>query len=751
MTPSRQSDRISSAAASFLTICWTAVWFAVAVSWLPAADAQSERRPIVQSGAPSNATPTKSLRFGIAGDSRDSQFEGLKLAVFSAELSEDTIQIRVGFVSSGSRPLTGRLVLDEADFNLLGSDYLATNVPQKMAPSLKMPIPEKGLAPGLATAGTLQFALPAHTGKLSLQVTGFPDLPLDIDNPVRQFEPVGLSGLGISTPLALKVYSQEGALSVIPWRIHAINSNERETTFRMSFTNEARSAINWVSRLTGKSARLLDSEGALHSPSHVSDSLAAEIGPMREPWKAGFENGGTVTFPTPHLHAAQSMQLMFPGYPPIRIDLEFGRFIAAAKAVAPVSPTNLPPAAAAERAYRGINQMVITMGQALAAENHEAFLTNFADIGQLRVRQDRFFRGVAQAPVGNISYSLPPNQRFQVRPDGSVHDVLLMFRYHILGASADNEFVSIQKASLAPGPTPSGWQIVRLATISRPPFWELGYTGLRTTDHFLIFYPPATESEENVNKTAAQVEKSYKELERRGFVLEKRYPAFFIPSRNDFQAMTTRDPEKFSGVASAAYSVKDGQIVSTNRAMYINDYRYLVQQKVWGLQDRQKTITHELVHLALANHTRPYTPAWIVEGMAVHHAKQTNNFTRAALRDSRIASRFTLGDMSLSPILGQGIPDKTVISLMYNYSGEVTNYLVKRFGHERVLNFYKAFGKPDAAEMNRFAKTQTYTASGQGAGMEEITFQMTQRLVPAHFGLSLEELTQIIRRELKLK
>ena len=64
------------------------------------------------------------------------------------------------------------------------------------------------------------------------------------------------------------------------------------------------------------------------------------------------------------------------------------------------------------------------------------------------------------------------------------------------------------------------------------------------------------------------------------------------------------------------------------------------------MKDRQATIVHELVHLSLSKNTRPFTPGWVVEGIALHFAKQHNSWSRLDLRKSRQLDKLHLRNLS---------------------------------------------------------------------------------------------------------
>lgn len=693
------------------------------------------------------------LIFDKTVSAREAYLQGLQLLAFTARIEGDMIEIRIGFGNTLTRPLNGRLVLDSGDFHLAGSDFLKGKGAISIDKNLELPIPQgSGLQPHRATSGSLLFPLPENDGKLFLQVTGFPDLALSLDAP--SFTPPDLSAAGITSPLKLKVLSQKGFLSVLPWRVHSVKIDAQTISVQTSFTNEARNSLKIRTPLTGSFMRLRDGESTLHRPGNVSENFVSSISPHGEEWKSDVENLGTISFATPHPHALRNLQIAFPGYPEIRMQLDAngkGYHAALIDTTGGEIPEEaLPPRLASEVAYLQIRDLVAEMSAAFAARDSNRYLAAFRTDGSLRQRQSRFFLDSLRAPVEDIQFELPPNQTFDITPEGTIADLYLRFRYTIDGIAKDNSFVAVVKASFARKPNSQGWFITHFAMVSRIPFWELGYNSKRETEHFIILFPTATETAEHLREATLEVERAYQDLRSQGFELKEKHLAFFIPSSEDFQAFTTRDPERFSGVASSTCEIIGDELTTTNRAIYINDYRYLVQQRAWGVMDRQKTITHELVHLALSDHTRPFTPSWLVEGAAVHYARQTSAATRKVLQNSEIARRLTHSDMSNGYVLGAGVKDPETLALMYSLAGETFTFLIQKFGTKRVLNFYRAFAHPLPGELAELVGTSGYSPNPIPTQLVELTQRMTRRLLREHFAMSLKELTRALQTKLQI-
>ncbi len=168
-----------------------------------------------------------------------------------------------------------------------------------------------------------------------------------------------------------------------------------------------------------------------------------------------------------------------------------------------------------------------------------------------------------------------------------------------------------------------GWKFTR-----NPPFWLLGLTARHQTEHFLIFYRKGPTSERILDISCRQLERAYSELQRHSQLkLGDRYLAFLIDEGDDFETITGMAGIHLQGAASSSYKLEGSEFTVFNRAMFINDES--LRRHTWWGEARQKTITHELVHLILSGDTRQFTPTWLVEGAAVHLTNQID--TRAPL------------------------------------------------------------------------------------------------------------------------
>jgi hypothetical protein len=163
-----------------------------------------------------------------------------------------------------------------------------------------------------------------------------------------------------------------------------------------------------------------------------------------------------------------------------------------------------------------------------------------------------------------------------------------------------------------------------------------------------------------------------------------------IPQKADFRALTGRDAGTFSGASSAAYAMREGELRVLNQAMYVNDSHFSSLQRQWGRTDRQMTLQHELVHLALAELTRPWTPPWLVEGVATVYAGQFDSFAREALRQRMPGGR-VLAHLSQLPYVGAGAVAAEEVRVQYHYSAAAVRWISREFGEETLLRLYAAF------------------------------------------------------------
>jgi len=670
---------------------------------------------------------------------------GLSLAITSATRRGNRISLRVGFRNQGPGIYAKPLQLFEDDFRVLAHRSYRPLPIASVTPVLLTPIPSGGLPPSLSVPGEVVFEGVSQVNRYELQLTGFASLKFALDAE-NEFEPPP-GGKPVKVASRLRLEPVENALGVIDLHLHSLSYDGENLRFDIGFRNGGRAPVTWNGPLTGAAARFLDTERRFHVPERVEGAIKAGVGPKGAAWKVGVENGGAVIFRGVHPHALLESRFLFPGFPAVHLSWD-----SAAKTfvVAPVaspagssSPATRQPlqARAEQQRFEDVRGLLSRINHAISANDRVGYLLGFSDIGHLRARQTELLETFDKLPVKNLRYHVPSHQQIRADPDGGASNVMVELRYEFDGVSRENVFRSVLRCDFTREPKTGALIMRAQRTESHPPFWTLGYVAFEATEHFLLFYRPGTASQDLLHKTIRQVESSYRALQKRKMTLENRYVAFFLPVKEDFIAFTGRDPNKFNGVAATFFEEDDGQIRTGNRAMYINDHRFLVEQQTWGLQDRQTTITHELVHLALAHDTRPYSPGWLVEGVALNYAKQMNSFTQHALGTRGWLNRVSLQELSQSPMVGKGMKNQEQITMQYYLSGEAVAWLTREFGDAKVIEFYRAFGELRPKEVKSFAPGGEFTAKA----IPLITRKLTEHLVANHFGMTLAEVDVQVR------
>ena len=388
-----------------------------------------------------------------------------------------------------------------------------------------------------------------------------------------------------------------------------------------------------------------------------------------------------------------------------------------------------------EKNYSSVKSFWADATSELARARFTAFLSRFT--GEARRDQRVSIASWSKLPVTSVEMSVPEIQRVQPDAKGLVKGVRVQLKYTLASLPRENIFVSNMECDMRRD-AEGVWTVedVRYPTIQ--PFWLLGYTGVSQSAHFTVFHRDQPEVKKEVEAAIQQLEKSHARLTKAGLPVSPHSAAFLVATKPDFQKLTDRSPDNYSGVASSAYQYRDGQVSVINKAMYINDYRFFTLQRAWGKQDRQVVIQHEMVHLALAELTRPWSPPWLVEGVAMHFANQCDSFSRSALRRA-LAPNVTIPGLSRLQRLGGDTEDAVKLMTEYQLAGETVLWLIKKQGIANVMKFYAAF----AAEIPEdFAIMQ-----GKGVEAKEARLRLARRVFARHFGnLSLEQLDELVRK-----
>ena len=294
------------------------------------------------------------------------------------------------------------------------------------------------------------------------------------------------------------------------------------------------------------------------------------------------------------------------------------------------------------------------------------------------------------------------------------------------------------------------WRIKDVRFVKTAPFWLLGYLASKKTEHFTIYYRGESADYERIDKAGRQLEKSYRALRRKGLPGDGRNLAVFLDRKDDFAAVTGVSSDRFDGAAMVHVEDTKGVTAVGNRLIYINNAQFSTGQRLWGMRDRQETITHELVHLNLSRFSRPWMPSWVIEGIALHFAKQSDSWARLTLRRNPQFEKISLIELSKRYSLAEGESPETV-QAGYLLSGEAFGRLARGTKDTKLVDFYKSFANYNAASIKAAMQATGKIGAGknEAVSMEAARVFIAELLLKQHFGKSLAELDAEVKAHVR--
>jgi hypothetical protein len=176
-------------------------------------------------------------------------------------------------------------------------------------------------------------------------------------------------------------------------------------------------------------------------------------------------------------------------------------------------------------------------------------------------------------------------------------------------------------------------------------------------------------------------------LSRQGLPLESGYVLNFVAGEEMFVRLAGHPAAL--GVAVGRYTPTLTGYRVDSRAIFVNGPVF-ARRRGAAAELRRTTVTHELVHLALAEVSRPYTPAWLKEGVAVYYSERPDEDTLRRLVRGGL-DRFQLDAMTRAAALGEHDSGGATAAAEYLFSGQVVAWLVEHGGREKLLRFYGSF------------------------------------------------------------
>lgn len=570
--------------------------------------------------------------------------------------------------------------------------------------------------------------------------------PVAPQAPVAATEPISrgleMPATIVRTPISPS-RSSRAALRDVALVIRGWAFDAEQWQLQIAFETAEGGSYGFAGELRGRDFELLDASGQTIPLLAMSSNLALINPPGGlEP---GSQKVGWLGFPKPPPRGI--VELRLPSFEPLHFRLaqlpeldavELPR-LASREDQAP-GPSQRATKSADGEERQAIKTLLSRQATALARYDLDGYLETFAP--QLRAEEQRIFQQFRLLPVAAL-VMLPAAPLPDIDPQAATFELPVEMRLHLDGLAEDNPLVYTLFYSLEreQGDEPS-WRVVELVNDGDLiPFWRQDALTLHRSHHFLIYSQPDQQSA--LAEIASQAEASYAALRQRGLPLDPAYVIHFVPDRDAF-AQIAGTPYAL-GVALARYVLEGNRIAVDSRAFYINGAVFSGRFRNLTAEIRHQTITHELVHLALARQSRPFTPAWLKEGVAVYFSGGIDfDATRQLFRqglDFLDLRRMTssLGEHRLG----------TLTAEEYLYSANVVAYLIEQYGQERFLSFYGSFAQASPAALMTTAWKQSSATIAEGLpdGTElarDVAGELTSQALERHFDTTLDELQQAV-------
>jgi hypothetical protein len=522
-------------------------------------------------------------------------------------------------------------------------------------------------------------------------------------------------------------------------RLDSITVTQREVIVQIAFVNTLRRGYDLGKGLKGSDARLLDAEFAAYEPIRVSDSLAENIAPPKG-WLPGQAYVGEVTFPRPE--RMEEVRFIFPEY--AAATLRFNATGLASAAVTSATGSAPPPTATPtleQVALRELENLLERQTKALVTGDLTAYLATFAE--GLRREQQTIFERSRKLPLSDYQLSTSPSTMLLSShlERGRISNIAVFIRYWLRGAPEDNPFQHTVRYTFER--QNGGWIVSAYEPEKPPPFWWSGDVIVQETPHFLIITRP--DAGDALTKVAQECEQAYRDIQAAGLEPEERFVAYLTTTQEDFTAQTGMGSRTL-GAALSLYELAGDEIQTLGRAFYINGEAFKNQRDDSGPFGRLATIRHELVHLALARESRPFTPIWLVEGAAMYYAGQLSpDFRRRLVADGRLdylsLERLTDEEsLGAYDLLGQSV------GYEYIFSGETVRYLIDTYGTDSFREFYRYFSRvPTEKVIDRMPLFSV----GFGSRFGNLSREVTPEALLSVYGVTIADLDAAVKKRLR--
>lgn len=666
------------------------------------------------------------------------QLPDIALSIHRATRSNEQLILTVAFENRTDEALRFSFIstIEERRLQLIdgnGQTHAATAMDSQWAAIQ----PVGGFVAGGANVGTITFAQPIGAGPYQLVgIFDYPPLIFQLNEgtaaPAAVVVPNGR--YTIETTL----FSNDEVLEPLRLHIAAVTLTDKTLIFALEIINTHYLAYGLQRGPTGRDATLLNADRRQFAPVAISPSLTNGITP-EDGILASETYTGTITFPRPS--DLSEAYFVFTRYSPLHLRFEAAglrenRLATRANGEQPISPTPRPDIAR----YNELTALLSDQATALLENDRQTFVEGLASTISPSI--ENAFGRLAQMPLAAIEFQFAPGQSFDDKNLDSVENMTVLLRYVFDEVTAENQFIhdfSVDFVNQPTGEDPAKWQIDQIRPLNALPFWWTDEVVSHETDHFLIFTRYDTTNA--ITTLGKEMETAYTIVSEQGLPLEERYVAYVTDPEEDFAAYTGATNPNVLGVTLSRYQINKAAINVVGRAFYINGSNFVRAEQ---LEERQSTITHELVHLALVRNARPFTPPWLSEGLAVYYAGQKTAADYDARYNGERVSTLDLSSLTRFSSLGVHDPAGETTSYRYLFSGAVIAYLVEQYGEASVMAFYRSYAQVPAAEIQDrlplFSNQPT-----QDRVFQMMRSEITERALGDYFDLTVNTLDSAVK------
>lgn len=503
-------------------------------------------------------------------------------------------------------------------------------------------------------------------------------------------------------------------------------------TIEVGFINIARFPFMMERCPGGNEAMILGSDGHPLRLREVRGGIVQRIAPIGS-WTPGDENRGILRFEMPHPHVASSLCFRFPGYPdlPLRWDEK--------KAVWDVDHASKQTEVMTTARWHTITEQKLF-------ENVAAFwrdISRHVREGRFKQAQERFdFNQPCELfhQIEDISFDA-----FEIQPvaeqalsleHGELRALALRLNYRLKGQHGGNGFylgMLVRMSAAMDG----GWRVKALRFSGGPPFWSRGYTRVLGTPHILVLHKDRPADVVDARQLAGAFEQAWSYLSNLRLPMSGTYVGFLCSDEGDFELLTGAESGGLSGAVPGVTIEEKGCLRTYNLAMYANR-QGLRSHRLFSRSphDQQAMIEHELVHLALGEWSRAWTPGWLAEGIAVYFSSE--KFTQHA---GSVMQAMRKG-MNLEELTRHGTlrRENDVLALRFNrymFSAYAVEWIAKTYGEKRLIEFYRAYADEYPDIWKRSSGGMDYD-NEEGPAKQAARLELTERLLKKHLGVDLD-------------